>query len=289
MSNQETNATIHWYPGHMAKAKRQLIESLKVIDVVVELVDARAPMATRNPDFDALFAAKPRLLILNKSDLAQDVQTNRWIEYFQGQGLPAIALASTGTKSLKSVFSAVEALTRDKVKAMAQKGVRKTVRAIVVGIPNVGKSTFINKLRGKAAAKTSDKPGVTRGKQWIIINPYLEFLDTPGLLWPKLEDKQGALRLAWIGSIRDDIMNQEELASSFLRFMTQVAPESVKTRYKMTDLLVEQDDMLLEQACKGRGWLLPGGKYDFERAARVILDEFRGGKLGKLTIERAPV
>lgn len=279
---------IQWYPGHMAKAKRQLADKLKVIDAVVELADARAPMATRNPDFEALFAQKPRLLILNKADLANDGETRRWIEHFRKNGLPAMALSCVGSKGLKEVFSAVEALTRDKVAAMAQKGVRKTVRAMVVGIPNVGKSTFINKLRGRAAAKAADKPGVTRGNQWIIIGPYLEFLDTPGLLWPKLEDQDAAMRLAFIGSVRDEVINQEELACRFLRFMTQASPAMLVQRYKLTDLSAAQDHVLLEQACRGRGWLLSGGRFDYERGAKVILDEFRAGKLGKLTIERAP-
>ncbi len=275
---------IQWYPGHMAKTRRMLEENLKAIDVVVELVDARAPIATRNPSFEKLFAQKQRLLLLNKSDLADPAITKKWLAHFKAQGINAMAVSCTGDKSLAGVIAQIETIMRPKVEQMRQKGVRKTVRAMVVGIPNCGKSTFINKLRGKSAAKASDKPGVTRGKQWIIMGPYLEFLDTPGMLWPKFEDKSVAQKLAYIGAVRDDIMDVQELACGFLSDMAALAPQAIAERFHLTSVEGTGWD-LLQDACRGRGWILSGGRLNTERGASVILDEFRAGKLGKLSLE----
>lgn len=278
---------IQWYPGHMAKTRRMIEENLKAVDLVVEIVDARAPLATRNPDFDRIFAKKPRIVLLNKSDLADARITEQWAAWFGAQGVCALAVTCTGGKGVKPVVDLVGRVMAPEVARMAQKGVRKTVRAMVVGIPNVGKSTFINKLRGRAAARASDKPGVTRGKQWIILGPYLEFLDTPGMLWPKFEDKAVARRLAYLGSVRDDIMDLEELACAFLSDMAQVNPQALTQRFKMTDFEGEPY-ALLERACQGRGWLLSGGRFDTLRGARVILDEYRSGKLGRISLEMPP-
>ena len=269
----------------MAKTRRLLAESLKVIDVIVEIVDARAPLSTRNPDFEPMFRGKPRIILLNKADLAEDNVTAQWKAYFEKKGHNCIAVSSIDRKHVKTVIALVETVMSAKVEQMLAKGIKKTVRAMVVGIPNVGKSTFINNLRGKASAKASDRPGVTRGKQWIVINTYLEFLDTPGMLWPKFEDKKVAQKLAYLGSVRDNIMDIEELACRFLDEIMKITPETVIERFKIKDPTAGSYD-IFQQACRGRGWILSGGRLDTERGAAVILDEFRAGKLGKISLER---
>ena len=275
---------IQWYPGHMAKTRRLLAESLKVIDVIVEIVDARAPLSTRNPDFEPMFKGKPRIILLNKADLADDNTTARWKAYFEKKGHNCIAVSSIDRKHVKTVIALVETVMSAKVEQLRAKGIKKTVRAMVVGIPNVGKSTFINNLRGKASAKASDKPGVTRGKQWIVINTYLEFLDTPGMLWPKFEDKKVAQKLAYLGSVRDNIMDIEELACKFIEEMMKITPDTMVERFKIKDATADNYD-IFHQACRGRGWILSGGRLDTERGAAVILDEFRAGKLGRISLE----
>ncbi|MBE5760755.1 MAG: ribosome biogenesis GTPase YlqF [Clostridiales bacterium] len=276
---------IQWYPGHMAKTRKMLIENLKIMDAVVEIVDARAPIATANNDLKKLYSNKPKILVLNKADLADPETTAAWVKYYREMGQTAIAVTSIKSKGIKEVIDAVTEAAKDKVEAMAKKGVRKTVRAMVLGIPNVGKSTFINKLKGKASAKAGDRPGVTRGKQWIAINDYLEFLDTPGMLWPKQNDKKAAMRLAYIGSINDNIINMEELACNFLMDMYEMKPEAIKERFHIDELIPDGWE-LLQKACKGRGWILSGGRLDTERGAKVIMDEFRAGKLGTVSLER---
>lgn len=268
----------------MAKTRRMIEENLKLVDVVVELVDARMPLSSRNPDFDRLFATRPRIVALNKADLADPAATQRWVEHFRSMGISALAISASDKNAVKRVITEVDAITRERREQQKARGINKTVRAMVAGIPNVGKSTFINSLKGRSSAKASDRPGVTRGKQWIIISTYLEFLDTPGLLWPKFDDKLAARRLAYIGSVRDEIMDMETLAGGLLADMAAVAPGAVKERYHITELEGE-GDVLLERACRGRGWLLSGGRFDTERGARVVLDEFRAGKLGRITLE----
>lgn len=277
---------IQWYPGHMAKARRMLEENIKLIDVVVELVDARAPLATRNPDFDALFSQKSRVILLNKSDLASNEQTKRWIEYYKAQGISALAFVSTSSTKRKAAISLIEAAAADKVAKMKEKGVIKTVRAMVVGIPNVGKSTFINRIAGETKAKVGDKPGVTKGKQWVKVSPYLELMDTPGLLWPKLENEALAKHLAYIGSINDDIMDNERLAADMLYELIKICPEELKERYKKIQDGMTADE-LLEAVARSRGFILSGGVFDTERASRIALDEFRAGKIAKITLEQA--
>ena len=275
---------IQWYPGHMAKARRMLEENLKLIDVVVELVDARAPLATRNPDFDALFSQKSRVILLNKSDLASAEQTKKWVEYYKEQNINAIAFVYTSSAKRKAAVSLIETAAADKVAKMKEKGVIKTVRAMVVGIPNVGKSTFINRIAGETKAKVGDKPGVTKGKQWVKVSPYLELMDTPGLLWPKLENEALAKHLAYIGSINDDIMDAERLAADMLCELMAICPDALKERYKKIEDGMAAHE-LLEAVARSRGFILQGGVMDTERAARIVLDEFRAGRIAKITLE----
>lgn len=288
MTMEESSLDIQWYPGHMAKARRMLAESVKLVDVVIEMVDARAPASTRNPGFDDLFGTKPRVVVLNKADLADPEATRAWIRAYRARGWDAISFSANAGKGVKEAVSLVERAARPVVERMKAKGVNKTVRAMIVGIPNVGKSTFINRLRGSAAAKAGNRPGVTRGKQWIVVGPYLEFLDTPGMLWPKFEDKEAARRLAFLGSIRGEIMDNERLSAELLEFLRDRAPEGAKARLKIDMDAEKSGEQLLEEACRRRGWLLPGARPDTERASALILDEFRSGKMGRLTLE-APV
>lgn len=288
MTMEESSLDIQWYPGHMAKARRMLAESVKLVDVVIEMVDARAPASTRNPDFDDLFGTKPRVVVLNKADLADPEATRAWIRAYRARGWDAVSFSANAGKGVKEAVSLVERAARPVVERMKAKGVNKTVRAMIVGIPNVGKSTFINRLRGSAAAKAGNRPGVTRGKQWIVVGPYLEFLDTPGMLWPKFEDKEAARRLAFLGSIRGEIMDNERLSAELLEFLRDRAPEGAKARLKIDMDAEKSGEQLLEEACRRRGWLLPGARPDTERASALILDEFRSGKMGRLTLE-APV
>ena len=285
MTMEESSLDIQWYPGHMAKARRMLAESVKLVDVVIEMVDARAPASTRNPDFDDLFGTKPRVVVLNKADLADPEATRAWIRAYRARGWDAISFSANAGKGVKEAVSLVERAARPVVERMKAKGVNKTVRAMIVGIPNVGKSTFINRLRGSAAAKAGNRPGVTRGKQWIVVGPYLEFLDTPGMLWPKFEDKEAARRLAFLGSIRGEIMDNERLSAELLEFLRDSAPEGAKARLKIDMDGEKSGEQLLEEACRRRGWLLPGARPDTERASALILDEFRSGKMGRLTLE----
>lgn len=274
---------IQWYPGHMAKARRMLIENLKLIDVVVELLDARAPRSTSNPDFDGLFAGKTRIAILNKSDLADPALTQRWVNYYAKRDITAIPFVFTGGNK-KAVVSLIERAAAARVQNMREKGVLKTVRVMVVGIPNVGKSTFINCIAGAVRAQVGDKPGVTRGKQWVKITPYLELMDTPGLLWPKLDNEIYAQRLAFLGSVKDDIMDVEELATLLLHTLQHACPEALQKRYKSISADTPREE-LLYALCKSRGFLLSGGEADTERGARIALDEFRAGRIARVTLD----
>ena len=275
---------INWYPGHMAKTRRMLQENLKMIDVVVEILDARAPLASRNPDFDDLFVGKARVVLLNKSDLADPNATKRWISHFARNGIEAAGVSATGGAAKKIAVSLIEKAAKPRVDAMKLKGVNKTVRCMIVGIPNVGKSTLINRIAGQNRAEVGDKPGVTRGKQWVKITPYLELMDTPGMLWPKLADQELAKHLAFLGSIRDEIMDSEELALDLLELLQTKTPTQLTERYsKLTPEIPKED--LLNAVCRSRGFLLRGGELDTERAAYVTLDEFRAGKISRVTLE----
>ena len=279
---------INWYPGHMAKSRRLLQDQLRAVDAVIELCDARAPLATRNPDLEKLTRGKARILILNKADLADDRETARWVEYFRSQNLSAMRFNSNGGKT-KEILARIQEATRPAVERAAARGVKKTVRLMIIGIPNVGKSTFINRIHGSGIAKASDRPGVTRSNQWVKIGPYLELLDTPGMLPPRMDDQDSARLLAYLGSIRDQIMNTEELAGQLLMHLQSINPAAVAARFKLPEGEIYDDPQLaLEAACRGRGWLISGGRPDVDRAAALVLDEFRAGKAGKITIERAP-
>ena len=275
---------IQWYPGHMAKARRQLQEELKLIDVVVELVDARAPQSSRNPDFDALFQGKERVILLNKADLADPALLKRWIAWYEGLGIRAAALDSTTGKAKNVAVSMVEKAAEPKVKRMREKGVLKVVRAMVVGIPNVGKSTLINRIAGAKRAAVGDRPGVTRSKQWVKITPYLELCDTPGLLWPKINDQEMAKNLAFLGSIRDEIMPLEQLACELSFRLMEIVPELFRKRYPNLPENLEEGTVL-DAIARSRGCLMAGNEPDTERAAKMVLDEFRAGKIGRIVLE----
>lgn len=274
---------INWYPGHMAKAKRLLADQLGRVDVVLELCDARLPHASRNPDLDKLISGKKRVLLLNKADLADPQATSAWLNEFRKQGLDAVSYNASAGKA-KDAMAVIERAARETVERAAQRGIKKTVRAMVVGVPNVGKSTFTNKLHGGSIAKTGDRPGVTRANQWVRINPYLELMDSPGLLWPRLDDQVAARRLCYIGTVKDDVVDLAMLTIHLLQDMLQVKPEAVLERFRFTDPTLRGEE-LLEAVCKGRGFLMKGGVYDYDRCCSVVLDEFRAGKLGRITLE----
>ena len=278
---------INWYPGHMAKSRRLLQDQLRAVDAVIELCDARAPQATRNPDLEKLTQNKARILVLNKADLADDQETARWADYYRSRGITAMRFNSNGGKT-REILRQIENATREAVERAARRGVKKTVRLMVIGIPNVGKSTFINRLYGSAIVKASDRPGVTRSNQWVKIGPYLELLDTPGMLPPRMDDQEGARLLAYLGSIRDQIMDTEELAGQLLMHLMNIRPDAARARFKLAeDIEINDPQIAVEAACRGRGWLISGGRPDTDRASALILDEFRAGKTGKITIEPA--
>lgn len=276
---------INWYPGHMAKTRRLLQEQLRAVDAVIELCDARAPQATRNGDLAKLTRGKTRILVLNKADLADDNATARWVERFRREGLTALRFNANGGKT-RDILNRIQEASQPALDRFAARGVKKTVRIMVTGIPNVGKSTFINRLHGSAIAKASDRPGVTRSNQWVKLNPYLELLDTPGMLPPRMDDQESARLLAYLGSIRDEIMDTEDLAGGLLELLYRLDSAAVARRFKLPEGVEPLPHALLEAACRGRGWLLSGGRPDTDRAAALVLDEFRGGKIGKITIER---
>ena len=275
---------INWYPGHMAKSRRLLQDQLRAVDAVIELCDARAPQATRNPDLGKLTQGKARILVLNKADLADDAETARHLEAYRAQGLSALRFNSNGGKT-RDILARIAEATRPAVERAERRGVKKTVRLMVIGIPNVGKSTFINRLHGSGIVKASDRPGVTRANQWVKIGPYLELLDTPGMLPPRMDDQDGARLLAYLGSIRDQIMDSQELAGMLLLHLLSLRPEPVRARFKLGDAELDDPQLALEAACRSRGWLISGGRPDMERGAALILDEFRAGRAGKITLE----
>ncbi len=277
--------SINWYPGHMAKAKRQLSDQVAKADVIVELCDARLPRSSRNPDLKGIIRMKKHLLIMQKSDLADEAETARWLGYFRGRGLKAAAIDVN--RQYKQVLRMIQAEAQERIDRAKERGVNKTVRAIVVGVPNVGKSTLINRLYGSAVREVSDRPGVTRANQWVRVSPYLEILDTPGLLWPRLDDQKAALRLSYIAAVRDDVQDVYALAINLLDDMMDIKPEAVTARFKVGDSTL-RGQALLDAACLGRGFLLRGGEPDEERGCRVVLEEFRSGKLGRITLESAP-
>lgn len=273
-----------WYPGHMTKAKRQMQEDIKLIDLVIELVDARIPLSSRNPDIDELGRNKYRLILMNKADLADKEQTKKWAEYFKAKGFFVVSLDARTKNSMKSITDIVMEACKEKIERDRKRGIKnRPVRAMVVGIPNVGKSTFINSYAGKACAKTGNKPGVTKGKQWIRLNKNVELLDTPGILWPKFEDQMVGLRLALIGSIKDEILNIDELAMELIKYLRVNYPGIINERYEV-DESKELTDIILDIA-KNRNCLLKGGEPDYSKAASLVIDDFRSGKMGNITLE----
>ena len=274
-----------WYPGHMTKAKRMMQENIKLIDLVIELVDARVPMSSRNPDIDELGKNKARLILLNKADLADEKQTEEWIGYFRGKGYSAVKVNSRKGGGIKSIQGVIQEACKEKTERDRKRGIlNRPVRAMVVGIPNVGKSTFINALAGKACAKTGNKPGVTKGKQWIRLNKGLELLDTPGILWPKFEDQQVGMRLAFIGSMNDEILISDELACDLIGAIKELYPKALQERYAADP--VGKPIEILEAVAESRKCYSKGEQLDLVKASGLVIDDFRSGKLGRMTLER---
>lgn len=277
---------IQWFPGHMAKTRRLIIENLKLVDVVIELLDARIPKSSRNPEIDSIVGEKPRVIALNKSDLSDPKQNDEWKRFFSQQGIDVIytnAITGMGFGELKGKL---KQLTRKKLEAAQAKGrIQRPIKTMVVGIPNVGKSAFINKMAGKASAATGDRPGVTRDKQWVRINPQIMLLDTPGILWPKFEDQEIGLNLAVTGAIKDEIMDISELAAKLLEKLAIDYPAELMGRYKLEEIEDRKGFDLLQEAGKKRGCLIAGGEVDLNRISAIVLDEFRGGRIGKITLE----
>ncbi len=279
---------VQWFPGHMAKTRKLITESLKLVDVVIELVDARLPLSSRNPEIDRIVGNKPRVLILNKSDISDSVANEKWQRYFEKQGICVITADSLSGKGLKNLDDAIEKVLADKFAREKEKGmIRRAVKMLVVGIPNVGKSSFINRLSGRAAAKVGDRPGVTTAKQWIRTSGKYELLDTPGILWPKFEDPEVGKRIAFTGGIKDEIMDVEELAYYLIGFLRTNYEAMLFERFKIDSDEAEflDDFELLELIGKKRGCIVSGGNVDTLRAANLVLDEFRAAKIGKITLE----
>lgn len=275
---------VQWYPGHMTKAKRMMQEDIKLIDLIVELVDARVPQSSRNPDIDELGKNKSRLILLNKSDLSDERSNSQWENYFREKGFHVQRINARSGAGVKAVNGLIQEACREKIERDRRRGIRnRPVRAMVVGIPNVGKSTFINTYAGKACTKTGNKPGVTKGKQWIRLNKSVELLDTPGILWPKFEDPEVGIRLALIGSIKDDILNLDELSLRLIHYLREEYPQVLAGRYQ---ILEEGSDVqVLEAVARSRNCLLKGQELDYSKAAGILLDEFRNGKIGRITLE----
>ena len=277
---------IQWYPGHMTKTRRMIGENLKFVDVVAEIIDARIPIASRNPDIDDLVGTKPRVVVLNRADQADPAATKLWEAHFLAQGMAVLTCDAHSGAGVKQFSPVMRGALKDQIAKWREKGqVGRPVRAMVVGIPNVGKSTFINKVAKKKSAKASDRPGVTRGKQWITVDQGLELLDTPGILWPKFEDETIGLHLAFTGAVRDAIMDVETLACHLIELLAQRKPEALTARFKIVPEAGMSGWDLLEAGGRKRGFLISGGEVDLERMANILLDEFRGGKLGRITLE----
>lgn len=284
--------SINWFPGHMARTRRRIQESLSLVDAVVEIVDARIPVSSRNPELDGLTGRKPRLIILNKADLADEQTTRRWIAAYRRQGVAALAVDCKSGRGLEGFLPALRTLLHDSVAKWEERGMNRAIRAMVVGIPNVGKSSFINRLTKGGKAKVEDRPGVTRSNQWFVVEG-AQLLDTPGVLWPKFEDHTVALHLAFTGAIKDQVLDMEEMACELLRVLAAAYRPLLCSRYKLPEELPEtvfaDPWELLQCIARQRGMLLSGGEVHTERAAVMLLDEYRGGKLGRITLEQPPV
>lgn len=277
---------VQWYPGHMTKARRMMLEDIRLIDLVIELVDARIPMSSRNPDIDSLAAGKSRLILLNKADLADESRNDEWVKYFAGKGFHVLKVDSRNRADMKAIKSVIADACREKTERDRKRGIiNRPVRAMVAGIPNVGKSTFINSFAGRACAKTGNKPGVTKGKQWIRLNKDVELLDTPGILWPKFDDDKVGTDLAFIGSVNDQIIDMTELSLELAEFLEKEYPQTLADRYGEP---VDDDKVeVLRRIAGARGCIKKGGEPDYDKAAAVLVDDFRSGRLGRITVEFA--
>ena len=282
----ENTMNIQWYPGHMAKTRRMIVEQMKRMDAVCEILDARIPLSSRNPDVEELTGEKPRLIVLNRTDLADPAATRQWAAYFRGKGYAVLEANAKAGQGTGRFAGAVRELLAEKIAAYTERGqAGRTLRVMILGIPNVGKSTFINKVSGRKTAKAEDRPGVTRSKQWIAVDRSLELLDTPGMLWPKFDDPAVGMRLACTGAVRDEIVDLEELASHLMAYLGGQYPGALLQRYKVEAEPEDAGFTLLEKAGRKRGFLVRGGGVDTERMARILLDEFRDGRLGRFTLE----
>ncbi len=278
---------IQWYPGHMAKTRGLIQQNLKYIDLVVELLDARIPLSSRNPEIDKLTGQKHRLIVMNKSDLADNDITGEWIGWFNAQNMPAIQVDSVTGKGLNNVLIKSKQVLKSKIEQQRQKGLyNRPIKIMVVGIPNIGKSTFINKLSGRSVTKTGRKPGVTKDKQWISLKNGYELLDTPGILWPKFDDINVGMKLAYTGAIKDEIMDIEHLSCELLGFLKENYPQNIKSRYNIEDIYLPTNYELLNSIGRNRGYLISGGDVDTFRTATAILDDYRSSKLGKISLEK---
>lgn len=281
----QENMNIQWYPGHMTKTRRQIEADLKQVDAVCEIVDARIPMSSRNPDIDTICGSKPRIVILNRMDLADPNATRRWEEYFRGEGMAVVATDCKSRKGIGEFQPAVRSVLKEKIERNAARGMNRPLRVMIVGIPNVGKSTLINQISGRKGAKAENRPGVTRGKQWVTVDNGLLLLDTPGILWPKFEDPNVGLMLAYTGAVKENVIDLEDLASRLMALLWKRYPNAVRERYKV-DLPQDTPGYeLLTEAGRKRGFLMTRGEINTERMAKVLLDEYRSGKLGRFTLE----
>lgn len=287
-SDQPDIRNIQWFPGHMTRTRRKIQEQLKLVDAAVEIVDARIPMSSRNPEMDTLTAGKPRLIILNKADLADEASTKRWMAYFRSLGMSALAVDCKSGRGCNQFNAALRELLSDLIEKWESKGAHRAIRAMIVGIPNVGKSSFINRMNKGGKAKVEDRPGVTRQNQWFVIEGGTQLLDTPGVLWPKFEDQMVAMRLAFTGAIKDQILDLEEMACELLAVLRKDYPALLLERYKIAEPINEDNWELLQEIGRKRGMLIAGGEVNTERAAIMLLDEYRGGKLGRITLEQPP-
>ena len=283
MANEQMN--IQWYPGHMTKTRRQIEADLKQVDAVCEIVDARIPISSRNPDIDSICGTKPRIVVLNRMDLADSEATKRWIAYYKSKGMAAIATDCKSRKGIADFQPAARSVLKEKLERDAARGMNRPIRVMIVGIPNVGKSTLINQISGRKGAKAENRPGVTRGKQWVTVDSGLLLLDTPGILWPKFEDPRVGMMLAYTGAVKENIIDTEELACHLMELLHRYYPQVLKERYKIDSDSLLPGYELLEKAGRKRGYLLARGEIHTERMAKVLLDEYRSGKLGHFTLE----
>ena len=282
----EDKMNIQWYPGHMTKTRRQIEADLKQVDAVCEIVDARIPVSSRNPDIDAICGSKPRVIVLNRMDLADPAATKKWAAYFKSKGMAVVATDCKSRKGIADFIPTVRLACKEKIERDAARGMNRPVRLMVVGIPNVGKSTLINQISGRKGAKAENRPGVTRGKQWVTVDTSLLLLDTPGILWPKFEDPEVGMMLAYTGAVKEGVIDIEELSCKLMELLNKFYPETLKERYKVEAPVGTPGWELLEMAGRNRGYLMARAEVNLERMAKVLMDEFRSGKLGKFTLEQ---